>query len=79
MEENKNRFEKCYKCHEEFDRYQMYIRNSKNICVPCFEKLEIYYEVDVENKAKEKLNYKHVPRHILDYMYAALDPDKWTE
>jgi recombinational DNA repair protein (RecF pathway) len=77
MEKNAGIFDECYKCHETFDIYKMYVYNRKNICVPCYEKLGFYYEVDVENKTKEKFNYIHIPRHILDYMYAALDPDKW--
>lgn len=79
MEENADRFAKCYKCHKEFDINEMYVYKGKNICVPCYEKLGIYYEVIVENKAKAKYIYEHIPRHIIDYAYAARDPDKWTD
>jgi hypothetical protein len=79
METNTDEFDKCYKCHKEFHIYQMFVYNSKNICIPCYRKFGFYYEVGDESKRKAKQIYKHVPRHFLDYQYAALDPDKWTD
>ena len=70
-------FDECYKCDKTFDIYEMYVYNSKNICVPCYEKFGIYYEVTTESKKKEKYLYEHIPRHIRDYTLSARDPDKW--
>jgi hypothetical protein len=58
----------------------MYVHESKNICIPCYESLEIYFEVPFnESKLKTKWIYSHIPKDILDPAYARLDPDKWTE